>query len=168
MRSILDPRTPRLDALPVTRLRHEVLGWLGRHGVAGVRVVVGNVLARRRIRPLLARTPVDALVARLDPRGVRRSARWPWPEAVTAVRLADALAGLTAGRHTPNCLDRAVGRTVLLRRLGWDAALVLGAPLNDLDGPCHAWAEVDGTPVLDRETTGYSPLLRVPPCPTTP
>ena len=111
------------------------------------------------MRDVLAREPVDTLLARMRDDAGPDIAAWPWDEALTAVRLADALAAYTT-HPRPNCLDRAVGRTLLLRQLGWNATLVLGAPLNGGPSPCHAWTEVAGTPVLESESNLYASLLR--------
>jgi hypothetical protein len=111
------------------------------------------------MRDVLEREPVDTLLARMRDDADTDVAAWPWDEALTAVRLADALAAFTTGPR-PNCLDRAVGRTLLLRRLGWNATLVLGAPLNGGTAPCHAWTEVAGTAVLESESNLYASLLR--------
>lgn len=120
------------------------------------------------MRRELERLPLDVLVngAALPAEGDARD--WDWRETLTALRLADALAGLSARRPSPNCLDRAIGRYGLLRALGWDATFVLGAPVNDANGACHAWVEVGGVPVLDAQTAGYLPLLRLPAEPFTP
>jgi len=124
--------------------------------------VLTNVAARSTMRRALEREPLDAVVLRAGSTPRISPRYWPWDEAVVALRLADALAALTPGTASPNCLDRAVGRYGLLRALGWDATFVLGAPVNDANGACHAWVEVGGQPVLDAHTASYVPLLRLP------
>lgn len=46
------------------------------------------------------------------------------------------------------CLQRSAATTLLLRRYGWDAELVIGTQL--LPFQSHAWVEVDGAIVNDR------------------
>lgn len=46
------------------------------------------------------------------------------------------------------CLQRSAATTILLRRHGWNAELVIGAEM--LTFRSHAWVEVDATVVNDR------------------
>lgn len=46
------------------------------------------------------------------------------------------------------CLQRSAAATVLLRRQGWNAEMVIGAQL--LPFQSHAWVEVDGRVVNDK------------------
>jgi hypothetical protein len=60
--------------------------------------------------------------------------------------------GLVAGRSFvgARCLGRSLALWFLLRRLGVDAELVIGAEApRGRELPAHAWVEVDGEPVND-------------------
>jgi hypothetical protein len=46
------------------------------------------------------------------------------------------------------CLQRSAATTVLLRRYGWDAKLVIGTKL--LPFQSHAWVEIEGRVVNDK------------------
>jgi hypothetical protein len=46
------------------------------------------------------------------------------------------------------CLQRSAATTVLLRRYGWDATMVIGAQV--LPFRSHAWAEINGVVVNDK------------------
>jgi hypothetical protein len=46
------------------------------------------------------------------------------------------------------CLQRSAATTLLLRRYGWDAEMVIGVQL--LPFQSHAWVEIQGTIVNDR------------------
>jgi len=46
------------------------------------------------------------------------------------------------------CLQRSAATTIILRRHGWNAELVIGAEM--LTFRSHAWVEVEGTVVNDR------------------
>jgi Transglutaminase-like superfamily len=54
------------------------------------------------------------------------------------------------------CLQRSAATTILLRRYGWSAELVIGAQV--LPFKSHAWVEVDGTVVNDKP---YTPEIYV-------
>ncbi len=58
------------------------------------------------------------------------------------------------------CLQRSAATTVLLRRHGWSAEMVIGAQV--LPFQAHAWVEVDRTVVNDRPyvTEIFQPLER--------
>jgi hypothetical protein len=49
------------------------------------------------------------------------------------------------------CLQRSAATTLLLRRYGWNAQMVIGARV--LPFKSHAWVEIDGTLVNDKPNT---------------
>jgi len=58
------------------------------------------------------------------------------------------------------CLQRSAATTMLLRRHGWSAEMVIGAQV--LPFRAHAWVEVDGTVVNDKPYVAdiFQPLER--------
>lgn len=58
------------------------------------------------------------------------------------------------------CLQRSAATTMLLRRYGWSAEMVIGAQV--LPFQAHAWVEVDGTVVNDKPYVAdiFQPLER--------
>ena len=120
-------------------------------------------LAHRRACRQVARESIGRLAERIGSAPVGASGR-----AVDDVVRAHARA--VHGRLGPRdsaCLERAFGLTILLRRHGHAATLVVGIRPDRPGGAIeegHAWVELDGRPVAepDGKTENYLEFLRAP------
>lgn len=73
----------------------------------------------------------------------------PWTEKDDASSLCGAVDMACVFYFKPVlCLQRSAATTILLRRFGWKAEMVIGAQM--LPFQAHAWVEVDGCVVNDK------------------
>lgn len=80
---------------------------------------------------------------------VRKQRVIPWAEKDDASSLCGAVDMACVFYFKPVlCLQRSAATTILLRRYGWKAEMVIGAQM--LPFQAHAWVEVDGSVVNDR------------------
>jgi hypothetical protein len=64
------------------------------------------------------------------------------------------------------CLYKALGRYALLRKIGLDAAFVMGVAAEGVSDNGHAWIEVEGRPFEEPDDVArYTVTFRYPPAP---
>jgi hypothetical protein len=126
------------------------------------------VALRLSLPARLALQPLDALLARLTPRErsstrPARSRGYGLPVLQRDLLLAErGIARLPWVSNT--CLYRAMARYALLRRVGADAAFVMGLPAEEVDANGHAWVELEGVPFEEpADITQFRVTFRYPP-----
>jgi hypothetical protein len=127
---------------------------------ADVVAVVAETLALRAALPIALHVlPLDACVDRVAPRrrfgradgAVERVGRWT-----------DRLLREVRVTRTP-CLIRSLTRYRLLRERGVPVVFKMGLRPQGDDVVGHAWIELDGAPLLEREDTRYTVTFSHPP-----
>lgn len=97
--------------------------------------------------------PIDELLSRLSRPG-RASARVDLDDVLASIRRAESVLNHLR-RHPDSCLQRAVARYSLLRRLGYRPRFVMGVHSADHQEKGHAWVELDDATVLEGNTPRY-------------
>lgn len=117
-------------------------------------------LARARAKTVarLRNKPLDEVLATVrDAPLLDRAAQEPVLSVVHHVT--DLWLRRVPGTRT-SCLPRALARYVLLREAGVPVQLVLGLRPDVLDPVGHAWVELHGRPIMERETLSYHETFR--------
>jgi hypothetical protein len=122
--------------------------------VRSIRLQIRALVAVTLARLVLKRWGTTSTLQRLGARGSGRVSADPH-EALHAVRRAARLA-------RANCLPQAVALTVLLRRDGYEPALILGCrKMHSGRWIAHAWVEVGADVLEPGVETGFTSLARL-------